>query len=553
MRIRAVIVAAAAAAGLLAGGPAGADKRDFEACDGLRAPGTKNGGMSGPKSDSGFAFPLLGSSPDMSAATVAACGRALADPRLTPTATLRRVHLLRARALARLQGGDADGALGDLDAAAQAAGPLAADPLYARSMGVSLTLARAGAWQAKGDRAKARALAAEAAAARPYSSSIQSMAALIVQRARDPQAPAASFTALMPLMPDALSLQFGADVEAGRFAEAAALHPRLKHEFSKAGAGSLIALTDDVRTLAEAVIGSAQASYAYAATGQGGKARAVLADAKAGLDAALVPGVDKKGAALPVSPLAEPLRAVLERYALITDARLAILDGAPMNALKALVGAPLPVSAASVELLTALRVALPEAQRALAPDPAVMAAKLAKQRAKERLDLAALRKAMPAPETSRTLADYEGAGSAFLASFFGGAGASNDGFRSRTDEKTGVTTVEFVGQSTSAPAVEEMTLLRAADLARAAGRKGILIVDRRDFARTMTVTRGYSAIPISSTPAGYKTELKVRFVDPASPPADLSGERDRLLDADRVYAALAPIYIPAAGAATASR
>ncbi|WP_375392143.1 hypothetical protein [uncultured Sphingomonas sp.] len=361
----------------------------------------------------------------------------------------------------------------------------------------------------------------------------------------------APYAALLPLTPQAYRLQFGADMEAGRFAQAAAEYPRLNQAFPKPGPvlPPFLDANADANTLITSMLDGAAAGYALAATGQPAAARALLTDTETKLEAALTPAADKTGVAQPPSPIAGPLREAWRRARLLADARIAVADGRPTEALKALIGTELPVGAAGVELLTALQAALPASERALAPDSAVLAAKLTARREAEQLDVAALRRAMPLPETSGNIADYEGAGNRFLAGLFV-AGGATDGFRSKTDAATGITTVAFVGKASSGPAVEELTLLRAADLARQAGKRGLLIVGRRDYAQTLTMTR--MGIPLSSTPADYKTELDVRFVDPAALPADLAPERARVLDADQVYAALAPIYIARAGAKAGS-
>lgn len=538
----------ALATALLAATPAQADKRDFETCDNLRAPGSGDSGMGAPVSTAGFSFfgATSPSGADAAPPLIAACTAALADPRLQPQQALRRSHLLRARAVAQLQKGDPDAALADVAAAIAAAGPLAGDPLFLRSMGGSFELIRAAAYLAKGDRANARMLAAAAAARRPYSVSIQSVAAIVAQKARDPAAPApAAYLPLIPLIPEAVKLQFMSDMEAGRFAQAAALYPRLS---PKGPDGQLFF---NPSALAEPVLLAASGGYAFAATGQPDRARTVMADAKARMDAMLAPRPDKNGVLQPTplnTMIGPQLRAYQLRSARLVDARIAVADKHPLDALKLLVGNELPVSASSVELLTSLRAALPADTRALAPDPGQLEAALTEQRRKDTLDTAALRRGLAAPETQKTLADYGKSTGSFWRSLFV-SGAASDGFKDKTDPKTGITTVEFVGNSGSAPTVEELTLLRAADLARRAGKPGLIIVARRDYTRTMNMTRGYSAIPISSTPAGYKTELDVRFVDPAALPPELAGERDRVLDANRIYTTLAAVYIPPAAPA----
>jgi hypothetical protein len=104
--------------------------------------------------------------------------------------------------------------------------------------------------------------------------------------------------------------------------------------------------------------------------------------------------------------------------------------------------------------------------------------------------------------------------------------------------------VEFLGNMASAVTVDEMTLLHAADLATQRGKTGFIIVERRDYSRTVTTTMGFSQVPISSAPAGFKTELDIRLVDLDSVQAGNSSDAGRVLDAKAVYASLAPIYLP---------
>ena len=59
----------------------------------------------------------------------------------------------------------------------------------------------------------------------------------------------------------------------------------------------------------------------------------------------------------------------------------------------------------------------------------------------------------------------------------------------------------------------------------------------------MNTYSGYGHTLVASRPAGYKTVLGVRFVDPAALPADLADERDLVLDADRIRAGLAAVYL----------
>jgi len=59
--------------------------------------------------------------------------------------------------------------------------------------------------------------------------------------------------------------------------------------------------------------------------------------------------------------------------------------------------------------------------------------------------------------------------------------------------------------------VQEMTLLRAAELAQKAGKPQFAIVSRNDYTRFQTM-RQYN-VEISRTPIGYKSELTIRFLN----------------------------------------
>lgn len=107
-----------------------------------------------------------------------------------------------------------------------------------------------------------------------------------------------------------------------------------------------------------------------------------------------------------------------------------------------------------------------------------------------------------------------------------------DGFRS-TPNADGTVMVEFIGNTPSQTLVQEMTLLRAAEVVKAAGKPAFVIVKRNDYMRRLVQTQ-YGR-EISSTPTGYKTELTIRAVDKGVDPA-------RALDATGVIDALGPLY-----------
>jgi len=89
--------------------------------------------------------------------------------------------------------------------------------------------------------------------------------------------------------------------------------------------------------------------------------------------------------------------------------------------------------------------------------------------------------------------------------------------------------------------VEEVALLHAAEEARKAGKKGFIIVGRDDVQITVSLT-SYGTT-LRTDPGGFETELRVLFVDPAALPETYKDAPWRVLDADTIYTALAPIYI----------
>lgn len=74
-----------------------------------------------------------------------------------------------------------------------------------------------------------------------------------------------------------------------------------------------------------------------------------------------------------------------------------------------------------------------------------------------------------------------------------------------------------------------------------AGKKGLIVVSRKDTSFHIDTT--YYGNTVRSDPDGYQTELDVVFVDPAALPPQYADAGWRVIDADAVYAALAPVYL----------
>lgn len=115
------------------------------------------------------------------------------------------------------------------------------------------------------------------------------------------------------------------------------------------------------------------------------------------------------------------------------------------------------------------------------------------------------------------------------------------GFSTRPSESPDSVIVEFSSNAaTPKLQVDEMVLLRAAELAKEAGKSHFVIRDRISKIRTLTMTQ-YGA-PIGSPRLhGFLTGLEISFVDPAGP-GPLAAARSLMLSADEIIASLAPRY-----------
>jgi len=116
----------------------------------------------------------------------------------------------------------------------------------------------------------------------------------------------------------------------------------------------------------------------------------------------------------------------------------------------------------------------------------------------------------------------------------------NDGFDIK--EMPEGTRVSFRDTSGTPSMVEEVALLKAAMMARDAGKAGIVIVSRRDVRyATNEVSNG---VTMRSESNGFSTELTVQFVDPAALSPDLKAAPWRVIDVATVIDTLEPVYAP---------
>ena len=236
----------------------------------------------------------------------------------------------------------------------------------------------------------------------------------------------------------------------------------------------------------------------------------------------------------------ELAKAFVEPRLRLAEARIALAEGRTEEAREAVIGPKLAMNAATLELLDALAKAgaLPNLSPLKAAETLVPALGKERNRALGRLAPTLL----IAPESPRSLIDYKQSRPNIFRALLGGAlsmGTSllggierTQGFRSKTNPD-GTVEVEYLGTTPSAPMVQEMTLLRAAELAQAAGKPRFTIVDRKDYARFLAMSR--YGIEESRTPSGYKTELTIRMLD-------ATADDTASFDAVSIIDALGPLY-----------
>lgn len=530
----------ALALGLAAAPPAHAgDSEDFAGCDGLKKPKSKDDGMRGVATVGRFSGLAFGDS--RPAQTVVACDRALANPKLLPAQAVRRAHLLRARAAAKLQLGQHEEALADLDAAQATLSSTTQDAFFRRSMGVSLDMLRAVALAQLGRDAEAGALAASAASQRPYAVQVQMAAAAIETQLRAPGTPPGpAYANLVKLEPAARQSLVGQAIASGDFAGAvrlAADSPPTWPDMSLSMPTDMAAIakaadpTERLTAIVGAFAQGMQLAYAHAATGDAADARAQVEAVRSKLAAAREGQMFPPLVALIDSKIVTPMASRVE-------ARIALGEGRTELAAAVLADPALASDSLTDDLRQAYRAKMS------AGDVLPPAATPASAASKPPRNLAGLADMLLIhPESARTVIDYQKARPNILGAVVGAAfsmGTSllggverTAGFRS-VPQSNGAVMIEYTGNTTSGPMVQEMTLLRAAEMAREAGKSHFTIEGRKDYQRYLVMTQ-YN-IEQSRTLSGYKTELTVRFGDGAAGPA-ANG-----FDAVAVIDALGPLY-----------
>lgn len=523
---------------------------DFQRCDGYGAPNKNGDGMT--KEASGFLgifVPEPGRGTTRAASVtfsqegIAACDLALADARLIPEYWMRTANLRRARAMHQLGAGNAREALADLDRADALAGGTA-DLLYRRSAAVGNKLLRSYALLQAGDKKGAAALAAQIPAERPYSRHLVYVpAAISLEATGDRDAYRQAVIRATSLFPELQIELLRTEFVAGNFAQVVKIRPQIELAMPRGGDGfySDGEIDAAARNMAIDAQLDAMTAFSAAAVGQADAAATMISDRRA--------QIAKLTAAPPPRPDGRPAKksAVRAQMAFVAQQgeATAVLDQAEhMIALlqiagtgdiakfeQALTKGKVSPDGAGIAIFQMLAKHAPQARRELDNAIGAIRVRMAAENVRPPLTLTEVFDQLPETETAARIPGYKGAKN------FLGENTGN-GFIVRTpvpDEAM----INFGGYRSSAAVVEEMALLRAADLAKAAGRKGMIVKTRYVYQRTIVHVGMYSGG--RQEVAGYSADIAVKFVDlPASAP--VAGD-SRPLDVERVYADLSPIYV----------
>lgn len=517
----------------------------FVECDAYGAPNSSGDGMT--KNANALAFfvpdPGYGNLKQdgirFGEAGVAACDRALESPRLIPQHWLRRVSLLRARALHKIAARDIPGALTDLDLATAAA----QDPsniYYARSLGVGIDLIRAYALDRSGDHATARNLVMRAQAARPYDRGAASAALIVI----GPDAAAEDRKSLLKavgrLDPVAVGGLFDELFDARKFDEAIATYPLMSPGrtpvdlYITREERAIQGLRGEMEVERFAAWRGSQLAYALAATDQPVRARATIAAARERLERVTTspPSPNDRAASYrPAAYKSLTQQAVpwIDYWADQVELRILVREKRFDEVELKFAKSPPGPGAEGLDLLEAIDAGLPAEERQ---------AHVQLKAAREKM-VSTIRAARVAP----SLEDFysllpEAETRERIASFWSNTAKalkpSNDGFLD-SDRLPGSLSAGFEGKEASLSMTQEAALLTAANLVRGGGGRYFRILRVQTISHSVTaVIYGQKQRP---TETGYEARLLVLPVDAARAQGDWS-----VLDADEIHDQLTRLY-----------
>jgi len=449
-------------------------------------------------------------------------------------------NVLKARAIHHLKDNNPDAALIDLAAIKPVAGKHANNLFYQRSLGLAIIFLEGLAHQAKGDQIAANRAFKKFSDSRPYSRNVQTMAwpHLTEERVK----------IMSRLVKQDASFVYGhatlLNREKGNEQQAADHWAQLvKGGYNRKSTSRSMSAHNNVEieqgnTQADAMT-LGQAALAAARVNRMDQAHEWINQAKTSLVGSVKQKETKadimrrlrRGSSKSDENMVMLLEVLVNAYGQYHNGNI---DGARHTMTSQ--GGSFPVMAAAIELIEKLQENLPTEQRegVLKLDVAPIWAKLRANSITLKADrdfYGSLFRRLPTLETKGNVNSYSG-----KVWFF-----KDNGF-SEEKRKDGSYLIKFTGSTSSRSIVEEMSILRAADLAKKASKSGFIILKLNNYTRTRYTTyNGISTGP--GTFAGYMTSIKVVFVDPDNLPEKWSFHKGRIYNANQVWNDLSPIYV----------
>lgn len=516
----------------------------FNGCDGYDPPNSKADGIT----TGTWMFGLLSQTTDLrrdpvqlGATGIAKCDQALADPRLLANYALRRSHLLQAKAVHQIAAGKLDDALHTLDAS-DAAGR--AEPLFDQSVAQGNRALRATALTGLGKKTEAEAVLADMERRRPFAVSQQQLAMHVrLQFEDDVKSQRAILERQAAINPAAEHELFWTAMQYDDFAAAVRYGAGVRYDDPRNHGGWKVQGEEFEKytdVLERAKFAGALA-YAQNATGSPETAAHTIADMRAYVKLTMAP----PEAPAPGQELSKSKRVDFERRTLAGNKALDILqiwqDNIALRAaaktkklseLKAL------IAQMQVKMVPAITDIIAQTQT---PEPkdtveqrTVLDA-LHQLKDKERLkdlhiSFQQLVTMLPRPETPAMQPKWQTEGIGIMRSDL-------NGYAVRKNDIPGSFTVRFGAATGTLAMVDEAALLAAAYHAQKEGKDAFVVDAREPMQRTIQYTGMYSGGRRENS--GYEVALVIRPVDSATA---VPGDRERLLKAAEVIAALAPKF-----------
>jgi hypothetical protein len=518
---------------------------DWVKCDGLAAPMGTGEALGRLVAISGT-FGLLGKPEDSNTrdrisgtAGVQACDRVLADPVLDKFQG-RKGLLLKARAIHHLEADAPEAALTDIRKIPETIGDAAKGAAYERSLGMSLKLLESLALTKLKRFDEADNLLTGISSLRPYSATTQELLLLFMNNISQPTpAKAEIIQRWMSLTAsaggEALLEQYATPAQA-----ADSWAKRLESPKSEEKILTIIKLINKGNPEADALfnpVDYARAAVQAARAGRTEQAEAWIAKARSfNADGSKFAGKSAEHIASVIKTLFEEWAQTSATHVTIAEATLLLNQSklaemiAKLNGMEAY-----PTSPAFYELLEKAQPLVPVAER-----KGLWVTPVAEIRAKfdkPRTALAADDKKLDMLFTLLPPIETETSGNSYSGQW--GWGLKESGFKDRKNKTNpALRTIEFVGTFSPQASVEEMSMLRAAELALKEGKPNFRLVDLRKYQRfTQMTINGSPTGP--QYPAGFKTEIDVEFVGGDVPPDPLTS----VFSAQQVWDDLSARYI----------